>query len=975
MSLLLDALKKAAQERAERDRKQAEDITRHQDQTQTDISKAQASDQSQTTKPAEETEPEKAQEIESLAPESDETELDLSGQSLSARSTLATSQSPEQPRPFAEIAEDTALDFNDLLGADERRQPLAAEPEENESDSTETRLELDSLSLQASQPTEDSAAETASEATEFKPDDTHLDFKLDAEDSEAPASMTSTSDNDKPEPRGKFEDTIIEFKDDTRRSEESLILSILSQEQMRDDTRLTLEHSDPEPAKAETSAPQDDSVPAKLRADEDETQLTLGSTANSTSDTTSYKLPAADDEAFELIDEDADEDMTELKLDPGFLDEPSEIEPIATESLLYDDDPSQVRHPHRPHTPEDDTSMVLHEEDVTSFFGDENGLMQPLNDGSNQEHDIQPAEPDSADTDLTRSGETTARYETLDIQDEDDLMATLRKEPKDFIDSDDTQSASERTDTFSLPPDLKAWQIERGMEETRTDTTDPAAYSGESSSTGIDIESLTDAQLATTYVSQTERATEVAEAHRAPDNYDRTVLKLPKDITRDLEEVKADSGPKILTSKAAKKVFQSKSNYQQRKNYRLYLGLGLIVILSLAVFGVYMYLVQSDQLGNELVRYQRDPAPPKPRTVPERPKAAASVTAPSAAELIAEAEGLPLEQVKAQTTTPESSAIVLPNSTSDTTPERSTSSTPTPPPNNKVPNVAQLEQLAEGSNEQEIAPSQDSAEPVSVVPPAAKPEPVAKAQPPQQEPEPEATPVAPANTSSAAKTVATSRPTSKVKSSAPVKTLPQQAPIAVKPEEQKADPVSAQLDQAYAAYRSSDLSQARELYTQALQQEPQNLDAMLGLAAIDVLQQRYTNAINRYQQVLQQEPGHVEAQTALVSLLPMQPEQAEARLRLLLQQNPNAGFIRFNLGNTLAGQKRWAEAQQQFFEALSTEPGNSDYAYNLAVSLEQLGKSRAAIPYYRQALASYQAELSSFNAELVRQRLELLEQQ
>jgi tetratricopeptide (TPR) repeat protein len=47
---------------------------------------------------------------------------------------------------------------------------------------------------------------------------------------------------------------------------------------------------------------------------------------------------------------------------------------------------------------------------------------------------------------------------------------------------------------------------------------------------------------------------------------------------------------------------------------------------------------------------------------------------------------------------------------------------------------------------------------------------------------------------------------------------------------------------------------------------------------------------------------------------------------------------------------RWGEAQQSYFKAFNLSPNNALYAYNLAVSLDRLHQSAAALPYYEKAI-------------------------
>ena len=78
------------------------------------------------------------------------------------------------------------------------------------------------------------------------------------------------------------------------------------------------------------------------------------------------------------------------------------------------------------------------------------------------------------------------------------------------------------------------------------------------------------------------------------------------------------------------------------------------------------------------------------------------------------------------------------------------------------------------------------------------------------------------------------------------------------------------------------------------------------------------------------------------------------------------------LGNAYGAQNRWLEAQSHYFRALENNPGDPNYAYNLAVSLEHISQPRAAISYYRRALDNISNGLATFSREVVEQRLEIL---
>ncbi len=185
------------------------------------------------------------------------------------------------------------------------------------------------------------------------------------------------------------------------------------------------------------------------------------------------------------------------------------------------------------------------------------------------------------------------------------------------------------------------------------------------------------------------------------------------------------------------------------------------------------------------------------------------------------------------------------------------------------------------------------------------------------------------------------------------------APIAINAPTLAVDPL---VEQAYEAFQRNDLAAARDGYQRALAREPTNRDALLGLAAIDVRSGQLNSAEARYLKLLEIDPRDSHAVASLISLRgQLDPVASESRLKSLIASQPEAALLHFSLGNQYAQQSRWSEAQAAYFKAHSVDPENADYAFNLAVSLDQLHQGKLALEFYQRALALTDRRAASFN--------------
>lgn len=198
---------------------------------------------------------------------------------------------------------------------------------------------------------------------------------------------------------------------------------------------------------------------------------------------------------------------------------------------------------------------------------------------------------------------------------------------------------------------------------------------------------------------------------------------------------------------------------------------------------------------------------------------------------------------------------------------------------------------------------------------------------------------------------------------APAVSTPQASPVIV---QRSSSPLSA----AHAALRAGDLQQAEALYRQMLVAEPDQPDARLGLGLIEHSRGAVAAALAHLRAVLQQRPEDPQAWAAMADIVAdTELPPMESRLRYLVANRPDPA-LHFALGNVLARQQRWPEAQESYFAATSGAPSNADYAFNLAVALDRLGKGQAALPHYTRALSlSSDGRAVQFDTGAVRARM------
>lgn len=190
-------------------------------------------------------------------------------------------------------------------------------------------------------------------------------------------------------------------------------------------------------------------------------------------------------------------------------------------------------------------------------------------------------------------------------------------------------------------------------------------------------------------------------------------------------------------------------------------------------------------------------------------------------------------------------------------------------------------------------------------------------------------------------------------------------------------PTNLSVGKGYDALQAGDVGAARSAYADALQFDPHNADAMVGLAVIAAHDGDDERAGELYRRALEADPENAAALAALVGMRSLrEPAEAESRLKVLLAaqgaESAASGAIEFALGNVYARQRRWNEAQAAYFQAYAADAGNPDYHFNLAISLDHLGQEKLAARFYRSALDSTAKRPARFDRRQAETRLDQL---
>lgn len=183
-----------------------------------------------------------------------------------------------------------------------------------------------------------------------------------------------------------------------------------------------------------------------------------------------------------------------------------------------------------------------------------------------------------------------------------------------------------------------------------------------------------------------------------------------------------------------------------------------------------------------------------------------------------------------------------------------------------------------------------------------------------------------------------------------------------------------ELEKAYAALISGESQGARILYQRVLDNDPNNVDALFGLATLYHRAHQLDDARPLYGKILAINPSHREAlNNFLVLLADEAPEAALEQLEQLEKKSPDFSPIPAQMAIIYQKLGKLEEATQKMFRAVALAPENLTYRYNLAVMLDSQGNAQEAIRLYQDLLLAHtRGEAIPGDVNKVQERLTFL---
>lgn len=169
----------------------------------------------------------------------------------------------------------------------------------------------------------------------------------------------------------------------------------------------------------------------------------------------------------------------------------------------------------------------------------------------------------------------------------------------------------------------------------------------------------------------------------------------------------------------------------------------------------------------------------------------------------------------------------------------------------------------------------------------------------------------------------------------------------------EAEPLDQLLEEAMAAYREGNFSQAEVQCRQILDRNPNHVASMQVLAAVAGQFGVPRRGIELVNKIIELQPGHADARVQLAKLLRQddKDEEAIAALKLAIELAPENAAAYNDLGLIYSDRGNAADAVDCFDRAAELDPKMAIACFNKGLLLETQGLRREAIAAFRDAVA------------------------